>query len=320
MISNGDSEITTQAQSQELLTAGQMLRHAREAAGIHVATLAVALKVSVKKIEALESGELQYSMDPVFVRALASSVCRHLNINPNVVLANLPLVAAPRLSSSEGAINAPFHRDTDPVFNSWKDFLLHRTFLIVSGILSLALLIYLLPNIEKIALDYEPIVSHWIQRIEVRAVSEIAHESPHNMVDPNQSTQPPASQPVAQIIPEVVESPPSELSAVQMESPKTPEKAEVIAGTAANVQGGQPMQNAVAFRATQESWVEVIDGGGRVLLRKLLAPSEMVAASGQYPLSVVVGKAAVTEVWVHGKPYDLIPITRENVARFEVKF
>ncbi|WP_457306933.1 helix-turn-helix domain-containing protein, partial [Polaromonas sp. P5_E6] len=35
-------------------TAGTLLREAREAAGIHIAALAVSLKVPVKKLEALE--------------------------------------------------------------------------------------------------------------------------------------------------------------------------------------------------------------------------------------------------------------------------
>jgi len=34
---------------------------------------------------------------------------------------------------------------------------------------------------------------------------------------------------------------------------------------------------------------------------------------------VVIGKADATEVFVRGKPFDLAPVTRENVARFEVK-
>jgi cytoskeleton protein RodZ len=37
------------------------------------------------------------------------------------------------------------------------------------------------------------------------------------------------------------------------------------------------------------------------------------------PLAVVIGRADATEVVVKGKPFDLVPVTRENVARFEVK-
>lgn len=63
------------------VTAGELLRQAREAAGLHVAALAVSMKVPVKKLEALEADRLDLLPDAVFVRALASSVCRTLKID-----------------------------------------------------------------------------------------------------------------------------------------------------------------------------------------------------------------------------------------------
>jgi cytoskeleton protein RodZ len=91
------------------LTAGSMLRSAREAAGLHVAALAVAMKIPVKKLEALESDRLDLLHDAVFVRALAASVCRTLKIDSAPVLAKLPSNTLPRLNSDERGINAPFH-------------------------------------------------------------------------------------------------------------------------------------------------------------------------------------------------------------------
>ena len=79
------------------VTAGTLLRRAREAAGLHVAALAVSLKVPVRKLEALESDRYDLLPDAVFVRALASSVCRTLKIDPQPVLDRLPQTAAPRL-------------------------------------------------------------------------------------------------------------------------------------------------------------------------------------------------------------------------------
>jgi len=34
---------------------------------------------------------------------------------------------------------------------------------------------------------------------------------------------------------------------------------------------------------------------------------------------VVIGRADATEVFVRGKPFDLAAVSRDNVARFEVK-
>ena len=58
-----------------VVSAGQLLRQARINAGLHVAALAVTLKVPVKRLEALEEGNMALLPDILFARALASSVC-----------------------------------------------------------------------------------------------------------------------------------------------------------------------------------------------------------------------------------------------------
>ena len=58
---------------------------------------------------------------------------------------------------------------------------------------------------------------------------------------------------------------------------------------------------------------------GTTVLRKLMEPGESAGASGTLPLSVTIGSVEVTEVQVRGKPYNLAPVSRDNVARFEVK-
>jgi cytoskeleton protein RodZ len=55
------------------------------------------------------------------------------------------------------------------------------------------------------------------------------------------------------------------------------------------------------------------------LVRRNLAGGESVMPTGQLPLSVVVGRADMTDVVVRGKTLDLVGTARENVARFEVK-
>src|SRR3982751_3139698 len=89
-------------------TAGSLLRQAREAAGIHIAALAVSLKVPVKKLEALEQDRFDLLPDAVFVRALASSVCRTLKLDAAPVLGLLPQTSAPKLTYQGTGINAPF--------------------------------------------------------------------------------------------------------------------------------------------------------------------------------------------------------------------
>ena len=75
--------------------AGALLRSARQASGLHIAALAVTLKVPVKKLEALESDRLDLLADAVFVRALAASVCRTLKVDATPILALLPATSSP---------------------------------------------------------------------------------------------------------------------------------------------------------------------------------------------------------------------------------
>ena len=94
-------------------SAGAMLRAAREAAGLHIAALAVSLKIPVRKLEALETDRLDLLPDAVFARALASSVCRSLKVDPDPVLRLLPQVDLQQLSAYERGINAPFSSSGD---------------------------------------------------------------------------------------------------------------------------------------------------------------------------------------------------------------
>jgi cytoskeleton protein RodZ len=63
----------------------------------------------------------------------------------------------------------------------------------------------------------------------------------------------------------------------------------------------------------------VTDAKGNTVLRKLMEPGESASASGALPLSVTVGSVEATEVQVRGKPYNLAPLSKDNVARFEIK-
>ena len=92
-------------------SAGAVIRRAREDAGVHIAALAVSLKVPVKRLEALEADRYDELPDLVFARALALSVCRSLKLQPERVLPLLPQGQVQQLSV-EGPINEPFRPDS----------------------------------------------------------------------------------------------------------------------------------------------------------------------------------------------------------------
>jgi cytoskeleton protein RodZ len=73
------------------------------------------------------------------------------------------------------------------------------------------------------------------------------------------------------------------------------------------------------LRATDATWVEVVDAGGQVLVQRLLQPGESLGLNGTLPFKLKIGNAAATQLQFRGESVDLAPATRDNVARLELK-
>lgn len=125
------------------VTAGMLLRRAREAQGLHIGALAVLLKVPVFKLEALEADRYEVLSDVVFTRALAASICRVLKVDAAPILAALPAAATPRVKTDESGLNTPFIAGNGVFGPSLKGRLLSplglAAVLLLLGILLLAL-------------------------------------------------------------------------------------------------------------------------------------------------------------------------------------
>ena len=83
------SDLASKATS-ATLTAGQWLRQARESAGMDLGLLSALTKVPVRQLEALEADQHDQLMGTAFVRSLTSTICRHLNVDPQSALDLLP--------------------------------------------------------------------------------------------------------------------------------------------------------------------------------------------------------------------------------------
>jgi cytoskeleton protein RodZ len=313
-----------QAAANEALTAGALLRRAREDAGIHVAALAVSLKVPVRKLEALEEDRWEVLPDAVFARALASSICRTLKIDPQPVLDRLPQTTAPRLIHSGEGINTPFRAPSDSAAPSWLDQLSRPVYLAVFALLLGALVLILLPTVQT-----EDRVAATSSAPAPAAASPAAAR-PSPAVDPAVMTvaaqgaqpvgpavAPPGFMPTAAASAAAAAAPPSSARpAAGTEVKATPATA---AASESATAAAAPASDIIVFRTKRDSWVEVIDAKGVVAVRRVLAAGEAAGASGALPLQVVIGRVDATEVQVRGKPFDLRRVSRDNVARFQVK-
>lgn len=276
------------------MTAGDMLREAREAHGLHIDMVAAALKVSPQKLVALEADDIESLPDPVFARALAASVCRALRIDPAPVLAKLPGAQRPGLADADRVISKSL-RSSSPRSGGGAGGLPSRALLTVVVLLLIgAAVLFWLP--QSLFDELGASISRWTTRdtaTEQAAVAPKAEPAAPGAV--NEAAPPPTA---------MVVQPPAEPAVVEEPAP------------AAAV----PSNDLIVFVARDDTWVSVTEAGGKQLLHRTVKAGETVGLNGKLPLTVVVGRAAGLQVQVRGKPFDLAPLTRSGgVARFDVK-
>ncbi len=291
--------------------AGELLKQAREAAGLHIAALAVLLKVPVKKLEALESDRLDLLPDAVFIRALASSVCRALKIDASPVLARLPQTDAPKLTYQGAGINTPFRSPGDGRGPSlWAQ--VSRPAVLAGLVLVLGALVLIFLPVIKTGLNEV--------KSEVLAPRVTAPETVDSTAEKTASLSLPTNVPAASMPPTAS----AEVATLAQTEPGTTSSFKALTEGMASptfVVTPKPPSDSdvIMFTAKGQSWVEVTDAKGQVVLRRVLNAGETTGTAGVLPLKVVVGSANETQVQIRGKAFDLNAVAKDNVARFEVK-
>lgn len=302
-------EVNMQSEEKESapVTAGTLLRQAREAARMQLPSMAATLKVPQHKLQSLEDDDYAAFTDHVFMRALAMGMCRTLLLDSAPVLALLPRTQLKSLASSGPGINETvrerhsFKGVGTPLGGSEN-----ATRKVVVGVLVLlvaAAAVYFVPMRQ--GADEGSTVT---QSTGSAAPAGAAADSGSGVALGSASTN--------------GEAPASSLTVDSGVASAATGAAAAVAPAAGPATAAAPAADAAVevlrITATVQSWVRVKDGNGKVVLEKTLAKDESVTADGQLPLSVIVGNAKGAKVMVRGEPFD-IANTRDNVARFVVK-
>jgi cytoskeleton protein RodZ len=279
--------------SESQVTAGQILREARTRQGLHLAMLSVWLKVPVRTLELLENDQFEALPGPTFVRALASSVCRQLRIDPAQVLERLPQ-RDDHLAAPPPALDTPVAMGHAGSRTQWR-MDAPQWALLLLAVLMMGLIGALL---------------WWPSNGTVSGTVQTTSESINGFMPPaaasNQEPAP-ASSPVG------IESPAEPPAAIALS--QAPASAESVPrGTSASPVMGPTMR----LSAKDESWVEIRSADGQVVFSKVMRAGQIQDIMQPAPLNVVVGRAVAVEVQVNGRPFDLAPHTKITVARFEV--
>jgi cytoskeleton protein RodZ len=306
-------------------TAGGMIRDARQAQGIDLASLAAMLKIPLRRLEALENDQHDELQGPTFERALAQAACRVLKIDPKPVLALLPQHARNTLEGVTEGINTPF-RDG------------HGGGIELPAIVRPVGLIVIVLILAAIALFVVP--DGWLARVTRPFTNALAASAPAEGV-PGAASAPtgvapvPAQAPVASAavtLPAAAAaaSAPVAMAPAPAVAPAAVTPAAVAPAAVAPAPAGQGVDEVLAHVApapniplqvvaSADSWVEVVDAHGRTLLSRTVVAGESVGLDGAMPMHIKVGNAGGTHLKLRGDNVDLTPWTRDNVARLEVK-
>lgn len=341
-------------------SAGAVLRQAREAAGLPLETLSATIKVAQRKLESLEADRYSELPDAAFTRALAQTVCRALKIDAAPVLALLPAAKeAQGLEHVTQGLNQPFDEHGKALGRmlggGWGQLL--RPAVLAPACLVLgAAAIYFWPHhlqIDFTKTSAEAPAPASTQVLTAR-VADMAASDPISALpgatadqDAVSSVPPHASEP-PDVSPNAGEFPQSASASVTTAA--APASAAVAVATSARVassvaavstkpQAASAVKGAasatspaastsapavgdgvVALKAREDSWVDIRDAKGRVVLSRLVRAGEALSLSGVAPLQVKIGNARGTDLQFRGRAVDLSgAAARDNVARMELK-
>jgi len=271
-----------------LKTAGQLLTEARLASGLTLEVLSGRLKIPVHRLVALEQNRFDQWPNTMVVRAVAASVGRHLGMDAEQLLSRLPQPERVHFPGpvaqvpGEGRGKRPSMRNIDgarPIHLFW-----------FAGLLVLG----------AVVLFFAPTIETTIQRVWQRDADVLPGAEPLFQEAAGPQT--------------AVLNPPESDST---EAPATAAQPGAVPATEASAQA--VATPALRFLAKGATWIEVRDAKGDILLRRTLVEDEAVVASGELPLSVVVGKVDLTVVEFRGKVLNLEASGPDNVARFKVQ-
>lgn len=304
------SEPVAATEGLSAIAPGMMLRQAREARGESLAEVAQALKLSLKQLDALESGHHETLPGPAFVRGFLRNYARHVGLDPAVVLAGLSgtgtaAVDLTPLSNADGDM---------PVGRGVRFNLVPAA--VVAGLLLVLMFAGSYFGWFETSSPPEPVAVEPFPPGEGAGSSD-GTMPPVGIADPD-ALVPPAMNEAAQ---------PDSATALMPQSSGLSSQAVPAAAPPAAVEAASPpgagpaglATDGLRFTFTVESWVEVKDGSGAILFAGLGTPGSTRTVQGKPPYALVVGNASGVRLDYQGKPIDLVPHTKVSVARLTVQ-
>jgi cytoskeleton protein RodZ len=263
---------------------GRALARLREERKLSVADVAQRLKYGARQIEALEAEEFDRLPGATFVRGMVRGYAKLLETDPEPILAALEQRYVPgEISLDLRAKRVPFPQGGRRSGTRVYLFLSLLVVLVVAGVLY----------------EWRVGAFPWVHLAQSAAP---APKPAKPLAAPPPAA--PSAVPEAPAAPAVAaaEKPPVAQAPVPAPQPQ-PQAQE--AGAEASVR----------LEFSGESWVEIKDSEGKMLMSQLNPTGSRRVLSGRPPLSFVIGNAANVRLVYNDKPVDLKPYIQIEVAR-----
>lgn len=283
--------------------AGEMLREAREAAGLSLEAVSQQLKLAPRQVRALEDGDFALLPGRTFVRGFARNYARVLGLDPQAVLDALPgsagsstLEVPPLQATAVTMGHLPSPPNGRPGWLRWT-----LTLVIFGLVAAAATYAYLHGDFRRDTASQSTAPAITVSTSDASTTgntssrgaplpnpmpSPAAPDAGGNSGAPNDALAPEAGAEAGKISP-------------------VPAEPAAIAPITVTLRGS--------------SWVEITDGSGRVVISQTLPGGQTQAVLGTPPFDVVIGNAPNVVLNFRGQPIDLGPYTRQNVARLTLQ-
>ena len=306
-----DQDGDISAVSPGIVDVGGALRRERESRGISIYEASMALKLSPKQVEALETNDWT-QLPRTVTRGFVRNYARYLELDAGPLMAALDGTQMPRGPELKMAGGAPVNMPREGRGDR-RDYAR-----VVAGlvVLLLALLAYFFVPTET-----------WQATLDsVKSAVMGSHQTTDNTAAPENTPEP-----TSETSPATHEASPMSASTAAQEgansaAPVMPAATPLVvpapAAASAPVSGAPSAAvsgAALSFSFTRPSWVEVRDRSGQVIFSQTNPADSHREVSGQPPFTLIVGNATYVTLQYKGKPVNLSPRSRDDVARLTLE-
>lgn len=278
----GEASDSTGAQP---FSVGATLREGRMRLGLSVADVSHRLKFAPRQIEALEADDLTRLPEITFVRGFVRSYAKLLQLDP------IPLMAALQGVPVQPMPLAPSTLAGVPFPNTYSARKPNIIWLAAALVVAIAISLFALLLGKR---PQAPKTAH-VETLKLPAALPA----------------PPAPDSAAPGVPAAVAMP--KVVAPAVPQPVAPPAKQAVAA------GSSGQASVIRMTFDEDSWVEITDKEGKILLSQINLRGSEQNLNGKPPFSVVIGRASAVRLYYKGKAVDLAPRTHAEVARLTLE-